>query len=230
MKSDPAKTNSISANARKKRTLYFNDLLGKCSVSNAKVLDLGGSESYWKSNLQYIDKNRIKSIDIVNLPPVEKKVKTINDVEVFIYGGNALDEKTLQMKSYDLVFSNSVIEHVGNLRDQKQMANIISNQGQKYWVQTPAKKFPLEPHFYFPFFQYLPLSIKTFLHRHFNLGFMKKQPDWLSARIECECTRLLTKREFSRLFPDGEILFEKFFGFTKSIIVTNLVNKGHPHK
>ncbi|HEX3871358.1 MAG TPA: hypothetical protein VHV77_13025, partial [Pirellulales bacterium] len=123
---------------------------------------------------------------------------------------------------YDFIFSNSVIEHVGNLRSQHQMAKVIEEVGTYYWVQTPAKSFPLEPHFYFPFFAYLPLGVRTFLYRNMKLGFMGKEREWLKAKMACEETRLLTKKEFEALFSSCRIIREKVLSLTKSYIATNM--------
>ena len=53
---------------------------------------------------------------------------------------------------YDIVHSNSVIEHLYNFENQKKMASEIIRVGQKYIVQTPNKYFFLEPHYLASFF------------------------------------------------------------------------------
>ena len=106
---------------------------------------------------------------------------------------------------------------------QKRMADIVKEQGIYHWIQTPAKNFPLEPHFYFPFFAYFPLSFRTFLHTHFTLGFMGQNRNWLDARMMCEDTRLLTEKEMKALFPTSRIIKEYFFGMCKSYTATNML-------
>ncbi len=52
-----------------------------------------------------------------------------------------------ESESFDWVFSNAVIEHVGNFKKQKQFADEIRRVAAKgYFVTTPNKFFPLEPH------------------------------------------------------------------------------------
>jgi hypothetical protein len=221
-KSDPNNPNSVSAKARAKRTRQFVQFILEKRISNAAVLDIGGTAEFWKMHAEHIQDGLIKSIDVVNLPPQDARTEIVGSVKLNIYGGDALDARTLSLDHYDIVHSNSVIEHVGNLKNQLEMANNVMNISQYYWVQTPAKYFPLEPHFYFPFFSYLPLFARTRLHQYLSLGFMKGEPDWLKARIECEEIRLLTKRELKALFPGGVLLKEVVFGLVKSRIATNI--------
>lgn len=193
------------------------------SISNASVLDIGGTINYWEMNLQYLPEGLVGEIDIVNLPPQDSVEKTMGGVTIRSYEGDALTPP-YRLDQYDLVHSNSVIEHVGNLKSQALMAHSLVNLGQYYWIQTPAKSFPLEPHFYVPFFAYLPLGLRALLVRNFDLGFHRKRTDWLDSRILCEETRLLNKKEYETIFSDAKIIKEHFFLFVKSYIATNLTN------
>jgi hypothetical protein len=217
---------SISAKARGQRINLFGQLLTECGVKNGKVLDIGGLVDFWRMNAQYLPSGLIKEIDIVNLPSQKLRHEQIGEIKLNIYGGNALDGKSLRHEHYTVIHSNSVIEHVGNLRSQKNMADVIKNKSDYYWVQTPAKSFPLEPHFYFPFFSYLPLWIQTKLYQNFSLGFMGKEPDWFKARTTCEQTRLLTLRELTLIFDSCGILKERLFMMDKSYVATNMISDG----
>jgi len=200
-------------------------LLSARGLSGLKVLDIGGSGIFWQMNARYLPDGLFSSIDVMNLPPHVQEAGLAANISLRFFEGNALDPGSYPRDHYDLVHSNSVLEHVGSLKNQKVMAEAIRNGGTYYWVQTPAKHFPLEPHFYFPFFTFLPLSVRTCLHQNFSLGHMGKQPDWLEARIACEETRLLTRRELASMFPDGKVLNERLLGLVKSRVVTNLVEK-----
>lgn len=197
-------------------------LIEQRELKGMSVLDIGGTKEYWEANLKYMPEGAIAEIDIVNLPPQETSQIELNGVVLRSYDGDALDASTFRKDNYDLVHSNSVIEHVGNLSSQKKMAEAISELGTYYWIQSPAKSFPLEPHFYVPFFAYLPLSLRAALLRRFDLGFHKKESDWLQSKITCEDTRLLTHKEYSSLFPKAQILTEKILFLTKSYMATNL--------
>ena len=105
---------------------------------------------------------------------------------------------------------------------QLEMARHVRALGRYYWVQTPARSFPVEPHFYFPLFPYLPLGLRTVLYQNLNLGFMGREPDWLKARMACEETRLLTRRELQAIFENSRIIEERLYGLLKSRTATNM--------
>ena len=111
-----------------------------------------------------------------------------------------------------------MIEHVGTYQDQLQMAQEVRRVGKRYFIQTPNKYFPLEPHFLFPLFQFFPIKLRVLLMQNFSLGWFAKTPDAAKAREIVESIRLLSKREFVALFPKASIYEEKVFGLTKSFV------------
>ena len=122
-------------------------------------------------------------------------------------------------RNFDIAYSNSVIEHVGEPNAQRQMAGEIKRVGKRYFVQTPNRHFPLEPHFFFPGFQFLPLATRIWLLQHFDLGWYKKIPNYAAARQEVETIRLLSRRDVTRLFPEGTLYNERFAGMTVSFVI-----------
>jgi hypothetical protein len=110
---------------------------------------------------------------------------------------------------FPVVFSSSTIEHVP-AELQRAFAAEIARVGERYFVQTPNKYFPIEPHYQFPFFQFLPERVQRALNRRFTLGWRQ--------RGEWEPVRLLSARQMRRLFPDAEIHRERVFGLTKSLM------------
>ena len=73
--------------------------------------------------------------------------------------GDAVDMPGISDGAFDVVFSNSVIEHVETYENQRRMAAEIRRVGRRYFVQTPNRHFPLEPHFLVPGFQLLPYPL-----------------------------------------------------------------------
>jgi SAM-dependent methyltransferase len=113
-------------------------------------------------------------------------------------------------QEFPLVFSNSVIEHVGGWDDQLRFADEVRRVGRRYFVQTPNKWFPIEPHYQLPFIQFLPHRLVVALRSRFQLGHVPKDGS-LSIR-------LLDAGALRVLFPDADIYRERVFGLTKSLM------------
>ena len=98
------------------------------------------------------------------------------------------------------------------------MADEVRRVSKNYYVQTPYRYFPIEPHFLVPGWDLLPLWLRTALHQRMALGWQSPEPDYLKARITVESIRLMSQKEFRMLFPDGQLRLEKIGPFTKSMI------------
>jgi hypothetical protein len=99
------------------------------------------------------------------------------------------------------------------------MAREVKRVGMRYFVQTPNKYFPIEPHFLFPCFQFLPVPVRTWLLQHFHLGWRGRVADPQAARASVNSVRLLTRAELTDLFPEASLFEEKLLGLTKSFVV-----------
>ena len=126
-------------------------------------------------------------------------------------------------RSFDLVFSNSVIEHVGNHHDQEVFAREIARVGRSYWVQTPNRRFPVEQHLWTPGLHWLPRKAQRGL-----LTYPITPWEWLTkpgiderkyyVSHYCESVHLLDAKQLSDLFPEASIVVERIFGWPKSLI------------
>ena len=177
-----------------------------------KILDVGGTQTVWE-RIGLVDQADVH-ITILNLEQEECCYKNVHSVV-----GDARDMGSFHTSQFDIVYSNSVIEHVGNKEQMAKMASEISRVGKRYFVQTPNRYFPIEPHFVFPMFQFLPVSIRTTMVQKFSLGWSIRQPDRKRAEHEVRSISLLSRRELQLLFPDGRMVEERFLGLTKSLIV-----------
>jgi ubiquinone/menaquinone biosynthesis C-methylase UbiE len=125
-------------------------------------------------------------------------------------------------QSFEIVFSNSVIEHVGAPDQQRRFANEIRRVGKSYWVQTPNRRFPVEQHLLTPFVHWLPRSMQRAWVTKWTVWdwVERPSPDRREYYIEhfLRDIRLLSDAELAALFPDAEILRERSFGWTKSLI------------
>jgi hypothetical protein len=120
--------------------------------------------------------------------------------------------------SFDVAFSNSVIEHVGDQGSQERFAAELRRVGRGVWAQTPARSFPVEPHYLTPGYQLLSPRWRRRLGRNASVWGLLARPD--RARVDelADELRLLGAGEMRALFPDCDILRERWLGLTKSYI------------
>lgn len=196
---------------RKNRLASFLNLLPAGS-SQIRVLDVGGTLEFWTSSWE--ERCERLSITLLNLTAAPVS----GDGPFRSLAGDARDLSRFVDREFDFCFSNSVIEHVGTLGDQRRMANEVQRVARGYFVQTPYRYFILEPHFHVPGWAQMPVWLRTAMHRKMNLGWIPSVPDYLQARIDVEQTRLTSMREFRLLFPKADILTEKVGPFTKSMV------------
>ena len=175
------------------------------------ILDVGGEPGFWRTMgfSAYDDVN----ITLINVHQWEDVQPPFHNVR-----GDARDMRQFQNGQFDVVFSNSVIEHVGGFDDQQRMANEVQRVGRRYFVQTPNKRFPLEPHFFFPGFQFLPVEVRVWLVQHFALGWFPRIRDVAKARHEVEQIQLLTEPDMRRLFQKATVHKERVAGMTVGFV------------
>lgn len=119
---------------------------------------------------------------------------------------------------FPVVYSNSVVEHLCTWQDQQQFASEIRRVGRGYFVQTPNRWFPIEPHFVTLFVHFLPRAICRRVIRFLSIRGWVRRGDGIDLKQMADELRLLNKRDVQRLFPDAEIHRETLFGLTKSWI------------
>ncbi len=210
---DDQQPNSPALKLRKERFALFKSLAASVPAP-LKILDAGGEQGIWKREGFCEQKTQGTEIFILNLYEVPVKHPNLKSAV-----GDVTDMRQFKDGEFDIVFSNSVIEHVGDYEDQRRMANEVMRVGKRYFVQTPSRYFPIEPHFLFPFFQFLPLWAKVWLVTHFSIGWSPKFTDRQEAAVFVSSVKLLNKQELLNLFPGSTLREEKFLGLTKSFIV-----------
>lgn len=187
----------------------INEILSKSSL--CRILDVGGTPEYWEAFGDDLDWERIELISINREPSSRKSQKIRNesgDARSIPYCDNA----------FDFVHSNSVIEHVGRWPDMLAMSREVRRLAPRYYVQTPYQWFFMEPHAVFPFFHWMPESIRYRLVMKRQCGFWPKQADLDGAMATIQSAVLLDRRQMAHLFPDAKLVSEKFLGMTKSLI------------
>ena len=161
--------------------------------------------------LRYIKRKSISSVLVVGASPSRNKQSFVNLIEEGLAKNAArfvvcglepesedwstwvqADGLALPFHDYefDLVFSNAVIEHVGNHSDQLQFINEHARVGKNWMLTTPNRLFPIESH-------------TQILFRH-----MSKK--WRHPHV----SRLLSKRDLHSILPESSSIKGSIFSPT----------------
>lgn len=202
---------SLGARLRARRWRTLVDLVP--DLADLRVLDLGGRAETWRRAPVHP-----RSVTLVNLEPSDRRGEDWLHYAV----GDACDPHLMDGEEFDLVFSNSLLEHVGGYARRRSLAQSIRRLAPRHWVQTPYRYFPVEPHWLCPGMQFLPLPTRILVARYWRLGHTPS-----SSMEEAEnavlWVELVGAREMRLLFPDSRVFFERIAGVPKSLIAARTV-------
>jgi len=120
-------------------------------------------------------------------------------------------------QSFDLVFSNAVIEHILGPGRQEAFAQEIMRVGRSWFVTTPNFWYPFESHHHLPFFQFLPQPIQIQYNRLLGTHIPKGTVQELG---------LLSARQLHRLFPTSRIAKVRVTFWPETLVAFRL----HPER
>lgn len=210
----PSEAKVYGSRFRQKRLNRFLSIVDEIVAENGscRILDIGGKLAYWQA-LYPLWSGRPCHITLVNLDN-----EAVPDERFTSVPGDARDLGQFDGSAFDLVHSNSVIEHVGAWRDQCKMAREVRRLAPRYFVQTPNFWFPVEPHFRTPIIHWLPEPWRVAIVMRRACGFYPRARSCDEARHILDDARLIDTKAMAELFPDAVIEHERYFGLTKSLI------------
>ena len=195
---------------RERRYRLFMDL---CRVRpDERILDVGAGHGAALERFNAV--NPIVAIDLVE--PVKEGWLAQPNVEIAQADATKLPYGD---REFPIAFSNSVVEHIPQ-ELQTAFASEVRRVAGRYFVQTPNKWFPIEPHYQLPLVQFLPDRLMRALNSRYSFGWREKGR-W-------EPVTLLSERDMRRLFPDAEIHRERVFGLTKSVMAVRRAAPSDP--
>ena len=183
-----------------------------------RVLDVGGTPETWEMLRER------PRVTLLNTPRTKAEFP---GAAWWVAG----DGRALPFRdgSFDVVFSNSVIEHVGDAASQLRFASEIARVGRAYWVQTPNRWFPVEQHLLTPLVHWLPKAWQRAMVPRFTVwaALLRPAADRRAFYLNhyLDEVRLLSATEVARLFPDGRLIRERFCGWTKSLVALRHHNR-----
>lgn len=201
---DPDHAGSFTHRFRQRRNEEF--LRRFPDLADMRVLDLGGTAISWR-----VLGMRPSHVTIVNLGhaegPPEPWMKLVS-----------ADACQGGFGKYDLVFSNSLMEHLGGHARRQQFADVVQESAPAWWVQTPYRYFPIEPHWVFPGFQFLPFRARVMVCQHWNTIHCAPEKDRAEAAAVVASIELISTTEMRAYFPTSKIWYERLAGVPKSLV------------
>ncbi len=188
----------------------------KKTQNHLRILDIGGTQKFWE-NMNYI------KLDKINITLLNTKKEEVLHPNFHSIVGDATDLSYFKKNEFDIVVAHSLIEHIPTAKKQSKLSKEIIRISKYYFVETPNKCFPIEPHFRLPFVQFAPANFKKFLLTKTKLVRNKK---WAGDQ-EKNFLKIkpISKKEFKKMFPDGKIYYEKYLGLTCSFTAYNFNKK-----
>lgn len=173
------------------------------------ILDVGGLPRFWtgvpiQAQITILNLCPLDEYDASFMTPNQKAVT--GDGTCLAYAD----------RQFDIVFSNSVIEHLGTAERQAAFAREAMRVGKGYWIQTPAKECLVEPHYLTPFIHWFSKRVQRRLLRNFSLWGWLGRPSEAQLDLVLAELRLLNRCEFERLFPESHVWVERTLGLPKS--------------
>lgn len=213
---------AASKKARQKRAQIFHQYFQ--IEASTKILDLGSEGGSNIASILAGIKYNPANVYIADIDKnlIQKGSERFGFTPILLGESDALP---FSESFFDVVYCSSVIEHITVPKEsvwsrqinfaveakqhQEQFAKEIMRVGKGYFVQTPARSFPIESHSWLPAVGYLSHQTQIWVFSLTNKFWVKKTiPDF----------RLLDRCEMSALFPNAEIIGEKSFGLTKSLM------------
>lgn len=205
---DPYSPDSLSGRARGRR---WKEVVARYpSLSDMRVLDLGGDARAWR-----LAPIRPLQVVLVNTFPQEDLE---NDWMRAVAGDACQLPSEIRAEDFDLVYSNSVVEHVGGHWRRTRFSEEVREAAPHHWIQTPYRYFPLEPHWLFPGFQLLPVRLRAEITRRWPVGNYQAVRHLDEAVTVTLRTEMVSETEMRHYFPTSEIWRERVLGLPKSLV------------
>jgi hypothetical protein len=205
---------------RGKRLGRFNEFM-KGARGPVRLVDLGGTVRFWED--WGLAKQPLLDVTLINSHGLD--ISHANDpVALPNIRRQRVDVLTLSgadLAQFDVIFSNSMIEHLPGPDAQRQLAQAIIDSGRPYFLQTPNKRSPVDPHFpspLVPFFAAYPRRLQARLLCWSPLGSPSAASSLKAALARLENYHPLSTRDIRRLFPQAHVVVERPMGVPMSII------------
>ena len=204
----------LSKISRIRKLELFNKLMNP--TKERRILDVGAEISpNSEGNLQFIDGYPWKkNVSAINLSSEHISLIKQYYPEVDVRVGDACN-LPWEDKCFDIVYSNAVIEHLGNFERQEKMATEIMRVGKSWFVTTPNRWYPFEFHMRLPFVTWLPRNGYIRFGQVISYHHMKRK---YMTGIRHDSLRLMTAKDLKHCFPTSRIIKQRVTFMAETLI------------
>ena len=204
----------LSKISRIRKLELFNKLMNP--TKEMRILDVGAVISLnSECNLQFIDnypwENNVSAINLSS-EHISLIKQYYPEVDARVGDACALPWED---KHFDIVYSNAVIEHLGNFEKQKKMAAEIMRVGKSWFVTTPNRWYPFEFHMRLPFVTWLPRNGYIRFGQVISYNHVKRK---YMTGIRRDDLRLMTAKDLKHCFPTSRIIKQRVTFMAETLI------------
>lgn len=182
-------------------------------LASMRIIDVGGSLHFWQESGMNVPLEHLTIYNVGGGDTHAAQNDAYSGVAIKTYDGRRLPEAD---QSFDLAICNSVVEHVP-VEQRAALVAELQRVAKHVYVQTPAKSFPIEPHFLVPLLQWLPKRV-GYIVAKISPWRILSRPSGDTIRSYFFGTNLLTARAMRVLLPNAKIYRERLLWLTKSWI------------
>lgn len=175
-----------------------------------KVLDVGAGEGEGRDVNFFEDwypwRENVTAVALDDLPVFRR---AFPEVKLLLADGCKLP---FPDQSFDVYFSNAVLEHVGSEARQRQFIAEACRVARRVFIATPNRWFPIDAHTMIPFAHWLPMGPRNAIYKLFGRSYFASE-----ARL-----RLVGVRDIKKMLPKGvrmKVYPQKMFGMTANVNV-----------
>lgn len=183
-------------------------------TGHERILDIGSEvDDQSRQILERVENKR--TITAINITEHHLNAirSTYPNINVAIADGRRLP---FPDKSFDLVYSNAVIEHVGDFEAQKEFASEVRRVGKRWFITTPNRAFPFEFHARMPLISWLPPDVMQKAAHRWGYNHQRKRYE---AGCDYSDVHLMTARQVQAAFPDSVVLKPRITIWPETLVV-----------
>jgi SAM-dependent methyltransferase len=201
-------TRKLTERSRRARFELFMKVIRP--TSKEKVIDVGAGEGQGRDvnffEAWYPWRKNVVAVALEDLPVFRKAFPS---VKLVLADGCDLP---FPDNSFDVYFSNAVLEHVGSEARQRRFIAEACRVATCVFISTPNRWFPVDAHTLIPFAHWLPMRPRNAIYRFFHRSYFASE----------ERLRLIGVRDLKKMLPPGvrlKLYPQRLFGMVANINV-----------